>query len=257
MPDTCSFIPTAFSFPLDDKPLPEFLHTVTPPIIYSSNQLPLHLPMHPPSHNIPPSYPPYPYHPAYYHPFPMHPPFLYNFLPRQSQFPAPPVHSLSSSLDTVPTIGSLTHIPILTGKSDWVPWSDRVGTTLLSHDLISHICEMLDPLAPFDICYVPSHPPPHHDVHSLTEELAAYCLWCHRDGAALSVLFGHLSPAVCLLLPNTGAHVYYCTNHLQHSSSSLQWRGLVIHSGSQEVTALHYMCSFVCSGVCYVLAFGC
>lgn len=125
---------------------------------------------------------------------------MYNYLPSQ------PLRPLPSSLDTVPTIGSLMHIPILTGKSDWIPWSDQVGATLLAHDLMSHICDTPEPNAPFDICFVPSYVL-HHDAHSSPEELATYCLWCRRDGAALGVLFGCLSSSAHLLLPNTGARI--------------------------------------------------
>ncbi|KAF8236994.1 hypothetical protein L208DRAFT_1149169, partial [Tricholoma matsutake] len=75
-----------------------------------------------------------------------------------------------------PTIGSLTHIPILMGKSDWIPWADQVGAMLLVHDLMSHICNMPEPNAPFNIHFVPSYAP-HHDIHSSPEELATYHLW--------------------------------------------------------------------------------
>ncbi|KAF8232795.1 hypothetical protein L208DRAFT_1175252, partial [Tricholoma matsutake] len=129
-----------------------------------------------------------------------------------------------------PNIGSLTHIPILMGKSNWVPWSDQVGTTLLAHNLISHICDVPEPNAPFNVRYVPSFAP-HHDINSSPEELAAYCLWCRWDGAALSVLFGHLSPYTCLLLPNTGAHISCLTTaHLIYST-------LLHHFGAGDWTS--------------------
>ncbi|KAF8224286.1 hypothetical protein L208DRAFT_1312426 [Tricholoma matsutake] len=122
------------------------------------------------------------------------------------------------------------HIPTLMGRSDWVPWSNQVAATLLAHDLISHICDMPEPNIPFDIRYVPSYPP-HHDACSMPEELAVYRLWCHRDGAALSVLFGCLSPAAHLLLPNTGARISRAT------TARLIYNTLLHHFGGGDWTS--------------------
>jgi hypothetical protein len=90
--------------------------------------------------------------------------------------PPPASCHIPSPLDTVPTVSSLTHIPLLMGRSDWIPWSDQVGSTLLALDLILHICDPPEPGMSFDIHFVPAYPP-HHDEQSIPEELAAYCLW--------------------------------------------------------------------------------
>jgi hypothetical protein len=56
------------------------------------------------------------------------------------------LYTVSVSLPTYfppPSLQSLTHLPLLTGRSDWIPWSGQLGSTRLALDPISHIYDPL------------------------------------------------------------------------------------------------------------------
>jgi hypothetical protein len=119
-----SFLPTTSSFPSQEKPLPHTPHIFpsapshqVPPHFSFQNQpsnFILYPPPHPPSHPFPYStyFPPPPQSHYYPHIFSQ---YLSAPLP-----PPPPSRPILSPLDTVPTVSSLTHIPLLTGRSDWI-----------------------------------------------------------------------------------------------------------------------------------------
>ncbi|KAF8231084.1 hypothetical protein L208DRAFT_1471545 [Tricholoma matsutake] len=74
--------------------------------------------------------------------------------------------------------------------------------------------------------------------------LRSYHLWCRRDGAALSVLFGRLLPSAHLLLPNTGACISCLTTaHLIYSM-------LLHHFGGGDWTLTVYLKKVLRTTVC-------
>ena len=100
-------------------------------------------------------------------------------------------HSSSTVSKTLPTV---THIPLLTSKTDFFAWDEGVTTLLRANGLIGHI---LDPSDPVDL-YRPDRmasPPPTLSSCPLAEELNIFNLWWDRDNVAQHILvsrLGHL-----------------------------------------------------------------
>jgi len=89
-----------------------------------------------------------------------------------------------NSATTLPTV---THIPLLTGWSDWGPWFAAVGNHIMNLSLIPHICD--DPKLgnPFDPGCIPTHPPV-ITVLSTQVELTAWDSWWQNNGIAGHIL---------------------------------------------------------------------
>lgn len=97
-------------------------------------------------------------------------PYPFTAIPNQQQH-----HQISvSSPTTLPTV---THIPLLTGQSDWGPWFAAVGNHIGNLGLIPHVCDDPKPGDPFDPGHIPSYPPV-ITVLSTQVELSAWETWC-------------------------------------------------------------------------------
>ncbi|KAF8075084.1 hypothetical protein FPV67DRAFT_613762 [Lyophyllum atratum] len=168
-------------------------------------------PPHSPNHQ-PPVYISQPWiHPYYYMP-PLVPPPA----PPPAPPPVPPpVPSLPpkpaprSPAPLVPThkrdvkLPTVSHIPILSGKHDWVPWSTAVTILLENLDLMDHICDSPDPAAPFDPSLIPTYPPVVTRT-STPDEIAAWRSWWRRDGTVRHVLLTRVSTAIQNSIPGSG-----------------------------------------------------
>jgi len=82
------------------------------------------------------------------------PNFLYPFSPIIN--PNQQHHQNSLSPTALPTV---THIPLLTGWSDWGPWFAAVGNHIRNLGLIPHVCDDPKPGDPFDPSHIPMYPP--------------------------------------------------------------------------------------------------
>jgi hypothetical protein len=147
--------------------------------------------------------------------FPTSPPVYHsNTRPRQQNhlsptplisphFLQPPVAFPTIKEPITPT--TPTYIPILTGRSDWCPWSEALMTAVMGMNLFGHIAECYDddPHWGFDPGSVPMYPPV--ITHSSTlEEHHARTLWWLCDSQVLHLLVSHLSPSARAQLPGTG-----------------------------------------------------
>ena len=164
----------------------------------SSSRNPFRLPMQPPVDTITDFYNFYgtnvPTAPPIYHtnqnlPYPFSP-IINSNQHSQNQ-------NLSSSPTTLPTV---THIPLLTGRSDWGPWFAAVGNHIGNLGLIPHVCD--DPKLddPFDPGRIPSYPPVITAL-STQPELSAWDFWWRSDGIATHILTSWLSSSACSQLP--------------------------------------------------------
>jgi len=102
-----------------------------------------------------------------------------------------------------PTPSSPTYIPILTGRSDWCPWSEAVTTAIMGLNLYGHIAEHYNEQWGFDPGSVLTYPPT-INPNSSPEEFHAWNLWWLRDGQVLHLLVSRLSPTACTQLPGAG-----------------------------------------------------
>ncbi|KAF8868575.1 hypothetical protein BD779DRAFT_1683540 [Infundibulicybe gibba] len=160
---------TYFSYPFQYYPLPDTHYVVYPPPPPAGPPLPT-VPLPSPTILVPPAVP-----------IPSSSPRPFTPLAFNDALPLP------SSSDTVPSIGSLTYIPILTGCSNWGPWSDAVAAAIKTHGLTRHICDDPPNGAPYDPWHVPLYPPT-VSRDSSPQEIAAFELWWRRDGAAFHIL---------------------------------------------------------------------
>jgi len=156
----------------------------------SSSCNPFRLPMQPPLDTVTDFYNLYnmnvPATPPVYH-------MNQNLLP----FPFPPIinpnqqqnQNLSSSPTTLPTV---THIPLLTGWSDWGPWFAAVGNHIGNLGLIPHVCDDPKQGDPFDPGRIPTYPPV-ITMLSTQAELSAWESWWRSDGIAGHILTSRLS----------------------------------------------------------------
>ncbi|GLB34019.1 hypothetical protein LshimejAT787_0109030 [Lyophyllum shimeji] len=122
--------------------------------------------------------------------------------------PTPPTHPLPipttvTSHDRDDKLPSTVHIPVLTGKHDWGPWSTAVSVLLQNLDLTSHICDAPTPGTPYDPSLIPTYPPTVTQT-STPDELNAWRAWWRRDGAACHVLLSRLSGLIQSSLPGYG-----------------------------------------------------
>ena len=64
----------------------------------------------------------------------------------------------NQNLSTATTLSTVTHIPLLTGWSDWGPWFVAVGNHIGNLGLIPHVCDDPKPGNPFDPSRIPMYP---------------------------------------------------------------------------------------------------
>ena len=85
------------------------------------------------------------------------------------------------------SLPTITHIPLLTGQSDWGPWYAAVGNHIVNLSLTSHVCD--DPKAgdPFNPGHIPTHPPVITTL-STQPELTVWDAWWWNDGIAGHIL---------------------------------------------------------------------
>jgi hypothetical protein len=99
---------------------------------------------------------------------------------------------------------SPTYIPILTGRSDWCPWSEALMTAVIGMNLLGHLAEHYDPQWGYDPGSIPTFPPVGITSASSQEELHTCALWWYRDGQVLHLLVSRLSPSARAQLPGAG-----------------------------------------------------
>jgi hypothetical protein len=103
----------------------------------------------------------------------------------------------SSSPTALPTV---THIPLLTGRSDWGPWFVAVGNHIGNLGLIPHVCDDPKPDDPFDPSRIPTYPPVITAL-STQAELSFWDSWWRSDGIAAHILTSRLSVSARSQLP--------------------------------------------------------
>ena len=114
------------------------------------------------------------------------------------------------SVPNLPTIkepstpSSPTFIPILTGRSDWCPWSEALMTAVFGMNLFGHLAEDYNPQWGYDPGSIPTYPPV-ITPNSSHEELQAWTLWWIRDGQVLHLLVSWLSASARAQLPGAGS----------------------------------------------------
>jgi len=111
------------------------------------------------------------------------------------------------------------YIPILTGRSDWCPWSDALTTAVIGMNLFGHIAEDHDSQWGFDPGLIPTYLPVIHQgfdpgsiptylpvIHqnSSPKEFQAWNIWWIHDGQVLHLLVSWLSPNARSQLPGAG-----------------------------------------------------
>jgi hypothetical protein len=101
------------------------------------------------------------------------------------------------------TPSSPTYIPILTGRSDWCPWSEALTTAVIGMNLFGHIAEDHDSQWGFDPGSMPTYPPIIHQ-NSSPEEIQAWNVWWICNGQVLHLLVSRLSPNARSQLPGAG-----------------------------------------------------
>ena len=111
-------------------------------------------------------------------------------------------YPLTSTLPTMkdPPTPFPTYIPILTGRSDWCPWSEALTTAVIDMNLFGHLAEHYNAQWGFDPSFIPTYPPA-ITPNSSPEELHAWTVWWIRDGQVLHLLVSRLSPSVYAQLP--------------------------------------------------------
>lgn len=110
-------------------------------------------------------------------------------------------HCTSNSSPSSKTLPSVTHIPLLTSKSDFSAWDEGVTTLLRANGLFGHILDPSEPMTLSQPRRIPSPPPvlPHRP---LPEELDVYNLWWDRDNIAQHILLSRLGSVPRGLLPS-------------------------------------------------------
>ena len=172
-----------------------YIHTF--PALSSRN--PFRLPMQPPVDTITDFYNLYstnvPTAPPVYHTNP-NPPYPFSPIVNSSQQHNQNHHNSATTLPTV------THIPLLTGWSDWGPWYAAVGNHIANLGLIPHVCDDPKPGDPFDPGRIPTHPPV-ITMLSTQQELTAWDSWWRNDGIAGHILTSRLSASARSQLPTS------------------------------------------------------
>ena len=124
-------------------------------------------------------------------------------LPFLSSHPYPTITNLPI-IKEPSTPSSPTYIPILTGRSDWCPWSEALMTAVFGMNLFGHLAEDYDPQWGYDPGSIPTYPPV-ITPNSSPEELQAWTLWWIRDGQVLHLLVSRLSASARAQLPGAGS----------------------------------------------------
>lgn len=162
--------------------------------------------------NLPDQPPPIPYHskpqPQLPHPYYPHNAAYNQFFPNQpiNYIPAlqnsvsplsPTLSDISSHRQNLPNV---SHISLLTSKSDFPAWDEGVTTLIRANGLIGHI---LDPLAPVDISRpdLILSPVPTLPVYPSNIEIAALNRWWDEDNIAQHILLSRLGAIPRGLLP--------------------------------------------------------
>ena len=203
--------------PAYQPPQPSYHHsqpTYPNNIAYHHHPQPVYYHPQPAYHPPQPAY----YHPqpAYYHPQPTyhHPPPTYHQFqpnnPAYNQFfqnpnplvqlddPIPLVPSgLSSLSKSLPTV---SHIPLLTSKSDFPAWDEGVNALIRANGLIGHI---LDPMVAVDITRpdLTPVPIPILPVTPSVADIASLNRWWDEDNVAQHILVSRLGSIPRGLLP--------------------------------------------------------
>ncbi|KAF5381322.1 hypothetical protein D9615_008433 [Tricholomella constricta] len=123
--------------------------------------------------------------------------------PPRTPLPRPPSRTASSPDHEDTRLPNTAHIPLLTGKHDWGPWSSAVELTLDNLYLTDHISDPPAPGSPWDPSLIPSYPPI-VDRLSTADEIRAWRYWWQRDGQARHILLSRLSGTVQNSLPGFG-----------------------------------------------------
>ena len=176
------------------------------PTLYRTSATP-HIQYLPNPHGPPPPIPPRPSSVS----SPMHTNFVHHPQPVRLPTVRPPstqpvchahCHSSSSSSSVLSkTLPTVTHIPLLTSKTDFYAWDEGVTSLLRANGLLSHI---LDPSEPLDLSRpdrMPS-PPPILPPHPLREDIGVFNLWWDRDNVAQHILVSRLGSIPRGLIPS-------------------------------------------------------
>jgi hypothetical protein len=126
-------------------------------------------------------------------------------------------HSTSSPT-TSKTLPTVSHIPVLTSKSNFFAWDEGVTSLLHANGLLGHI---MDPSEPIDLSQpdrmaspLPTLPPA-----PLREEIDVFNSWWDRDNVAQHILITHLGSIPRSLLPSpnvvtrTALSIYKMLSH--------------------------------------------
>ena len=121
----------------------------------------------------------------------------------EPSLPLPTCHGgchSSSSPNVLKTLPTVSHIPVLTAKTDFFAWDEGVTTLLRANGLLGHI---LDPSDPIDLSRPDrmASPAPILSHRPLAEEISAFNLWWDRDNVAQHVLMSRLGQLPRGLLP--------------------------------------------------------
>ena len=140
------------------------------------------------------------------------------------------------SIPNLPTIkepatpSSPTCIPILTGRSDWCPWSKVLLMAVFGMNLFGHLAEDYDPQWGYDPGSIPTYPPVIMP-NSSPEELQAWNLWWIQDGQVLHLLISRLSASAHTQLPGAGS-----AQPQQHSARSVYKEVVWLFAGTDFQT---------------------
>jgi len=104
---------------------------------------------------------------------------------------------LPNSIWSLPT---LTHIPILSGRLDFAPWDSGIRSILWSLGLVSHIVIPGDPIDPLWLETLPSYPPNLAQGYGQAD-LQVYRQWWDWDVIADHVISTRLSNLVRVSIP--------------------------------------------------------
>ena len=182
-----------------------FTYPVQPPPVYPPPVYP------PPNFCPPPFYPPYPYYSQPQQPQhgfqPSQPPYL-PMTAVPSSFPSVLPFSPSvvpvvspSTLHSPKTLPTVTHIPILSGRTDFGAWNDGVRALIQHLGYTGHISNPpASGVAPRPE-HIPTFPPV-LSADPTVSELAAYKQWWECDNVVTHVLLARLHSIVRAILPS-------------------------------------------------------
>ena len=108
-----------------------------------------------------------------------------------------PQMQLPNSIRSLPT---LTHIPILSGRLDFAPWDSGIRLILRSLGLVGHIAIPGDPIDPLQLETLPSYSPNLAQGYGQAD-LQVYRQWWDRDAIVDHVISTRLSNLVWASIP--------------------------------------------------------